>query len=211
MPLPQSLDALKSAAMLKGLDSPVNLAAQFDLPDDASGLPEGLGPGTSGLRLSGTAQPERIAAAIDGGSPALRAAMDQANVTRYREANDINDLASGAPAELARGQGRLKNIALDEQAAGQFMPFTEQLYNRTQADKTNLANMQYVMPSILKSQADLQGHTIDAQGRLAAAQAGHPQKSPLDYLLEALQGAAAKGIIFQPDELATLKQQYGIQ
>lgn len=205
------LDALKNAALLKGLASPTNVAAQFDLPDDTGGLPEGLGPGTSGLRLSGTAQPERIAAVLNGGSPALRAAQDAVRVKQYTDAAHLNDLGTGVPEELAIGDQRVRNAGADEAAAGAFMPYTEQLYNRTQGDKTNLANMQYVLPSVLKSQADLQGHQIDTQGRLAAAQAGHPDKQPLDYMLDALRGAAAKGIILQPNDIATLKQQFGVK
>lgn len=217
--MPQSIDALKSAAILKNdaslLDGGVRApsADEWDaILHPTSDLPEGLGPGTSGLTLRGTEQPERVLGAIDSTSPAMRAAMDALRVRQYGDAAEMNDLASGVPQALARGEQGVRNAQRDAAAAGEFYPNVEDVYNRDQAVKSNLTNTQYVLGPMVKAQVDLQGHQIDAQGRVAAAQAGHPVSptDPTAAFVHALTQAYGSGHVPTPESvqqlLAALKQ-----
>lgn len=216
--MPQSIDALKSAAILKNDASLLDGGVRAPSADEwdavlhpTSDLPEGLGPGTSGLTLRGTEQPERLLGAIDSTSPAMRAAMDALRVRQYGDAAEMNDLASGIPQSLARGEQGVKNAQRDAAAAGEFYPNVEDVYNRDQASKRDLYNAQYVIPATLRAQSDMQTAQIDASGRIAAAQASHPQPTAMSALLKALQDRFANGYPTTPADVAALKAQLNIQ
>lgn len=205
--MPQSVNALKSAAMLSGLDSPVNLT-QFG--DEFASAHDGHVP-TAFEQTTGDANAEvaRRALVGMGGSPSLRALMDRVSTQQYGDAATLNDLASGVPQNLARGEAQVKNVSRDALAAGEFYPNVEDVYNRDLGAKQDLYNAQYVIPATLKAGADLQGQQIAAQGRITAAQAAHPQPTSLSSFLKALQERFANGYDLKPADVAALKAQLG--
>lgn len=207
MPVPgvSPLDALKNLASLRESDSPSNLTG---LADEFS-----TRPGASAWeQQTGARNADQAFGAIrDVESPGLRALMDHVSQNRYADESRIADLQSGEPLELASMEGDLHNHERDIAAEGETYPYVMQNYDRDQVARAAQRNDQYVLPSVLKSQSDIATHQIDAQGRVAAANAAHPKKSPLDLLNEAIAYAAGHSTGLTPEQLTRTRGQLGIQ
>lgn len=198
--MPSSLD------ILKNLESPVNMDYLASLaPSDQMTLPDG-----SKTSIAGTPSYERdqnrFLSLLPTSSPAVAALIHENEARDYGQAADLANLQSGVPGEIASAEGDVRNIAHAKQAEGEFYTYPSYLHDRNMEDRAAQAESQYIIPSVMKANADRDAATIGAEGRVAAAQAGHPQLSAIDYFRQALRDAFAhsNGAGFSPEDVKSL-------
>lgn len=203
------------AAILSGMDSPSNVGALSAIapnPNAKMVLPDGsegeIG-GDQYVRDSGVFN-GALDAERSTTSPALQALMQQAEAHRYGESSALSDLNSGVPAALATAEGPVQDIRAENAAGAQLGPYASELRDINDAAKQRELETQYITGPTINAAGKQAVAQTDAQGRIAAAQAGHAPMPALEGFRQAVAKMYETRQV-QPEDIAALAKIYGVQ
>lgn len=205
-------EILANAARLKSSPSAANMANYSSIFD---GPAEGHVP-SAWEQFSGDANADRAETALGAGPSidALRNALDEQRLQHRTDLQfadaDFNEHGLERGLAHANVQNQVGDVLSEGAAHRSFLPWASSAGDRDAERALTQADIRYGQPARIQAAGNVAAHQADASGRVGAAQA-RDASLPTRALYDALNSMIARGKMPTPEEIAELKNTFGVQ